>query len=190
VRYRTDGRTCARASLRHAIDAGPAMTPPWIATARQPSGDVPARAAARIDNVRVGDADSVRGREFVALCAALRATGGLARGDELARWLEDRQRGDFVGLARLIAAGDVFSVAWQHSHWVPMFQFDLGDLSLRPAPRRVLAELPNKLDGWAIAAWFADPNPWLDKRRPVDLLEINLPAVLQAARADRFVATG
>ncbi len=91
---------------------------------------------------------------------------------------------------RLIVSGHVFSFAWHDTYWVPMFQFDPQDLSLRPATRQVLAELANDLDGWSIAGWFAASNPWLSQRRPVDLLDIDLPAVLQAARADRFVATG
>ena len=43
---------------------------------------------------------------------------------------------------------------------------------------------------WTIAIWFAQPNSWLADQRPVDLLHCNLAAVVQAARADRFVARG
>ncbi|MBK7615415.1 MAG: hypothetical protein IPJ08_13330 [Burkholderiales bacterium] len=49
-------------------------------------------------------------------------------------------------------------------------------------------ELPAELDAWQVAAWFARPNGWLNDARPVDQLARNLPAVLNAARADRFVA--
>jgi hypothetical protein len=121
---------------------------------------------------------------------AYRATGGIARGEDLARWLEDRQLGDFVTLARLIVSGVVFSFEWQDAFWIPMFQFDRHDLSVRPGPQRVLAELAADFDGWSLAVWFAEPNSWLADRRPVDLLESNLDAVLQAARADRFIAAG
>lgn len=74
-----------------------------------------------------------------------------------------------------------------------MFQFDLWDLSTRHGPGQVLAELAPQMDGWALAAWFARPNGWLQAQRPADVLAAQpsgLPAVLAAARADRLVALG
>ena len=129
-------------------------------------------------------------RGFKALLAAYQATGGAARGDELAGLLADRQLGTLASLARNIVSGDVLSFEWRHSFWVPMFQFELDDLSLKKGPRKVLAELVKVFEPWAIAAWFAQPNSWLKCQRPVDLLDSNLPAVFAAARADRFVANG
>ena len=127
-------------------------------------------------------------RGFAALCASYRATGGTARGDDLARLLEDHQCGDFAGLARLIVADEVFGFECRDTFWVPMFQFDLRDLSIKAGPRQVRAELGSEFDGWTLAA--ARPNSWLNDRRPVDLLDSNLPEVLGAARADRFIVTG
>ena len=157
----------------------PATLTPWSAAARLAP---PARA----DRARVLPED----RDFLAMHAAYRASGGLARGDDLARLFEDRRCGDFVSLARLIATGEIFSFDWHRSFWVPMFQFELRDLSIKPAPRQVLAELARAFDGWALAIWFARPNSCLNAHRPVDLLDSNLPAVLGAARTDRFVALG
>ena len=127
-------------------------------------------------------------RDFTTLRAAYRGSGGIARGDELARRLEDHRCGDFVSLARLIVSGEVISFEWRNSYWVPMFQFAPGDLSLRRGPLRVVAELAPVLDGWAIASWFAQPNCRLVDRRPIDLVDSNLPAVLDAARAERAQA--
>jgi hypothetical protein len=129
-------------------------------------------------------------RDFVAMLAAYRATGGLARGDDLARLLDDLLCSDFVSLGSLISAGEVFGFEWRHAFWVPMFQFDLRDLTLKSGPQSVLAELATEFDGWTLATWFAEPNSWLSDQRPVDLLDSNLPLVRQAARADRFIATG
>lgn len=129
-------------------------------------------------------------RDFVAMRTGYRATGGIARGDDLARLLEDTQRGDLASLARLIAAGEVFGFDWHGSFWVPMFQFELRDLSVKPAVRQVQRELAQVFDGWTIAVWFAQRNSWFDEQRPVDLLDTQLPAVLHAARADRFIASG
>ena len=127
---------------------------------------------------------------FAALRAACQATGGLVRGDDLARTLWDRQRSDYVSLARLIASGEVLSFRWHGSLWMPMFQFEPGELTIKPAPRQVLGEFGNVFDGWSVAVWFVQPCSWLDDRRPVDLLDGDLAAVLDAARADRFIATG
>lgn len=127
---------------------------------------------------------------FVAMLAAYRDTGGTARADDLARLLQDRQHGGYVSLARLLAHGKVFSFEWRGSRWVPMFQFDLDDLSLRPGPQQVLAELNGEFDDWGLAAWFTQPNSWLDDQRPVDVIDVDLKSVVEAARADRFIAAG
>ena len=133
---------------------------------------------------------AARGAAFTALLSAFRASGGTARGDDLARLLEDHQHGDFVSLARLIAKGHVFGFDWRGVLWIPMFQYDLCTLAIRAGPQQVLAELAGAFDGWALASWFAQPNAWLGDRRPVDLLDSDLAGVLQAARADRFIAAG
>jgi hypothetical protein len=129
-------------------------------------------------------------RGFAGVLAAYRASGGTARGDDVARLLEDHGLGNFIGLANLIATSQVFGFEWRGTLWVPMFQFDLRDLSVRPSARMVLAELGAGFDGWARAAWFARPNSWLERHKPVDLMGSDLAAVLSAARADRFVAVG
>lgn len=129
-------------------------------------------------------------RGFAALLSSYRASGGTARGDDVARLLEDHGLGNFMGLARLIATSEVFGFEWRSTIWIPMFQFNLHDLSVRPSAGKVLAELGAGFDGWARAAWFAQPNSWLQRRKPVDLMSSALPEVLTAARADRFVASG
>lgn len=53
-----------------------------------------------------------------------------------------------------------------------MFQFG-SMLSLKPGPRQVRAEPGEQFDGWTVAAWFVEPNGWLARRRPIDLLESN-----------------
>ncbi len=128
--------------------------------------------------------------EFRALQAAYRPTGGLARGDDLVRLLEDWQQGDHVSLARLIVARAVFGFKWHGQFWIPMFQFELHDLSIKMAHRQVLVELAPVFDSWSLAVWFAQPNSWLCGQSPVNVLGNNLPAVLDAARADRFIANG
>ncbi|MEO8525622.1 MAG: hypothetical protein ABI460_12935 [Caldimonas sp.] len=132
--------------------------------------------------------DRVDAVAFEAMRAMYQPAGGLARGDDLARLLEDRARGDYVSLARLIVTNRIFGFEWQQSFWIPMFQFNLDDLSVRRGLRQVLGELASEFEGWRLAAWFIEPNAWLKQGRPVDLIDSNLSEVVQAARADRFVA--
>lgn len=141
---------------------------------------IPARATGSMPNLA----------HFQSLRAAYRHTGGVARGDDLARLLEDRKRGACANLAKVIVSRGVFAFKWREELWIPMFQFDLRDLSLKMAHRPVLAELAPVFDNWSLAEWFARPNAWLCDRSPVDVLGSNLPAVLDAARADRFIANG
>jgi hypothetical protein len=118
---------------------------------------------------------------FKALRAALRQSGGIAKGDDLARLLEDHRLGDFISLARLIAHHLVFGFEFHASLWVPMFQFDLRDLSLNYGCAPAVGKLAEVYDGWMLAGWFAGPNPRLNGRRPVDALDAMPHDVLSAA---------
>jgi hypothetical protein len=138
----------------------------------------------------VPSAEGERDRQFVAMLRAFRETGGLARGDEVAESLVQRGAGDVSRLARWIVSGDVLGFDWKGELWVPLFQFDLKTMAVRPEVRQVAAELPGDFDTWAQAMWFASPNVWLDEQSPADALGSDLPAVLAAARADRFAVAG
>ena len=127
---------------------------------------------------------------FQGLRAAYRASGGIARGDVVDRLCAVRGRTTFIRVAELLANEDLFGWEWDNSLWVPMFQFEPSDMSLRPAPRRVRAVLGHAFDGWGVSTWFVEPHESLARHRPVDLLESNLRAILQAARADHAVGAG
>lgn len=128
--------------------------------------------------------------EFVVMSDAYAQLGGLVRESVLSRLLGESHQGDDTFLACLIRAGAVFAFTWRGNVWVAMFQFDPSDLSVRPGMRRVLEEFAGAFDGWALAEWFATSNSWLGYRRPAEVLGEDLPALLNAARADRFIATG
>ena len=166
----------------------PAPPPPssWK-VARPPLRSSPDPSTALLDDP-IGELPTSRG--FAALLGAFRSTGGTARGDDVARLLEDHGIGDFIGLARLIAGAEVFGFEWRNALWIPMFQFELRDLSVKPAAQQVLAELGTAFEGWSCASWFASPNSWLNNRAPVDLVATHLTDVLEAARTDRFIAIG
>jgi hypothetical protein len=139
---------------------------------------------------RTPPSSAARDAAFVGLQEAYRGAGGIVRGDPLAARLGSCGHGGYIDLARGIVAGRLFSFQWHDSFWVPMFQFDPRLLTLREAPRRVMEELHGVFDGWDIAHWYVRANDWLSGQRPLDLLESDLPAVLAAARADRYTVDG
>ena len=127
---------------------------------------------------------------FVALLSAYRATGGLLRVDDLVHLMGSRCSGDPASLSRSIAAGEILCFDWNQTLWVPVFQLDRESLGAGMATRRLLAELCGAFDGWAAAHWFVAANPWLGECTPLELLGTHLEAVLDAARADSFIARG
>ena len=131
-----------------------------------------------------------RDRGFTAMLRAMRETGGLMRGHELADLLVQRGAGDAACLTRWIVERQLLSFDWRGKLWIPMFQFELAGMRLKSEVRHIAAELAPAFDDWSLALWFATPNSWLQERLPAEALEDDFPAVLQAARADRFVALG
>jgi hypothetical protein len=119
-----------------------------------------------------------------------RRTGGLVNCDEAALLLRRHREQPISVLARWIVARAVVSFSWQSQTLLPLFQFDLCDMSLRHGAAEVIGELSGVFDNLDLAAWFTEPNAWLANAAPVDALETDQPAVLQAARADRFVVRG
>ena len=83
--------------------------------------------------------------------AAFRDTGGILRAEELARMLADLKMGDVASLGRAMVSREICSFKWRSAFWIPMFQFDLGNLSFKPATRKILGELTGVFDGWMLA---------------------------------------
>ena len=127
---------------------------------------------------------------FDTMVDAFRNSGGTARADDFALLLEEKQKGNFVSLAKRLVSRDIFSFEYQDHFWIPMFQFHVADLSGRQEVSRVVNELAAVLDSLMLAIWFTEPNEWLQCRRPVDMMDHYFSDVLAAARADRFVAKG
>ncbi|MDO9004066.1 MAG: hypothetical protein Q7V20_11480 [Aquabacterium sp.] len=125
---------------------------------------------------------------FMTLVRAFFVSGGTVRAEELERQLQERQRGDYISLARLMASGKVFFFEWRDAFWVPMFQFDPQNLSVKSTFERIRDELTPQLNGWQLAQWFAMPNVCLGNRRPADVLDLDFASVLAAARQDRGLA--
>jgi hypothetical protein len=127
---------------------------------------------------------------FKALLKGYRSTGGLLRAQTVAALCKPRGGTDMHTLAGWIVGRKVVSFEWLSSIWLPMFQFNPSDMSRQNGLDEVLSELVSVCDGWEIASWFAQPNPWLGDALPADQLATTAPDVLVAARAERFVIAG
>ena len=152
---------------------------------RAPLAKAPATRAAR-----TAGASTPSDHAFVGLVTAFRRYGGLARGDEIADRLLQLHGTNLSSLARRIVARELICFEWHGELWLPLLQFDWVDMSLQPAMKQVAAELAGVFDAWEVCCWLATPNSSLDDRTPLDVLENDPGAVLQAAREDRFVARG
>jgi hypothetical protein len=129
-------------------------------------------------------------RAFSDLRGAFRCHGGLVDGNEVAERLRRRNGSDLSSLARRIVGRELICFEWRGELWLPLLQFDPVDMSLQPALAQVAAELAAVFDAWELCCWLATPNSSLDDRAPLDVLEHDADAVLQAARLDRFIACG
>ena len=127
--------------------------------------------------------------QFVHLLNAYRSSGGLARDHELIASSRRRCRLDASTLASWIAEREVIGFFWQSRAWLPLFQFNLPDMTRAPALGQVLAELTPVYDPWALVNWFSQSNPWLADRLPAEALGPDPFAVIQAARVCRFIAS-
>lgn len=128
--------------------------------------------------------------QFDAMRVAYRATGGLARVDELVDLFRRQEGPSPNALACWIERRQVICFEWNDAIWLPWFQFHRIELRPHPQLDAVFTELAAAFDAWEMANWFASPNAWLAGRAPVDLLVADLAAVRDAARADRFIAKG
>ena len=129
-------------------------------------------------------------RQFVAMQAVCRRSGGIASDDDVLLLLRRCSDQPLSKLARWIVSRHVVSFKWHARTWLPMFQFDPVDMSLRPGVAAVIRELSDVFDDWELMAWFTSPNEWLRDMAPVDAIAASPAAVFDAARADRFIAGG
>ncbi|PTT81545.1 hypothetical protein DBR42_17985 [Pelomonas sp. HMWF004] len=133
------------------------------------------------------DSPSARDCAFIGLQNAYRPHGGLSRLNGLAARRHARPEAQDRDVVGLVEAGSVFGFQWHADFWVPLFQFDFSGTQVAAAPQRVVAELGETVDGWALATWFVEPSCSLDGRSPIECLDLHLPDVLEAARAARFM---
>lgn len=125
-----------------------------------------------------------------ALERAFQSTGGVATAEEIALLLRRHCEQPLSQLARWIVGRRIVNFERAGQTLVPLFQFDLEDMSIRPDVSATLDELAPALDAEELARWFATPNTWLAGEAPVVRIARDPSAVIHAARDDRFVSTG
>jgi hypothetical protein len=122
---------------------------------------------------------------FVHMMRAFARTGGMTNG-----YPAGRQPLPPTGQSFAPENGPLISFLWEGRVWIPRFQFDPTDRSIRSVVKNVVAELSSAFDGWQLAVWFSTPNLWIGDYRPVDMIDSCPECLLGAARADRFIAMG
>jgi hypothetical protein len=179
----TRGTAHSEVMYTHLAIAARSRTPPIadrrvVATPLRP-GPVPTPGA---------DAD------FSRLSQGYQCSGGLVGADQLAGLMRHGAAPmvsqPISQLARWIVARQVVCVPWRAQTWLPLFQFGDGRACLRPGLAAVMGELGDVFDDWELAMWFALGNSSLGGAAPADRLAAHPVEVWQAARTDRFIATG
>ena len=94
--------------------------------------------------------------------------------------ITDRQ-GERVHTAlvrRWLREVQVFAFVHRRHYYFPAFEFAAGE------PKPIVRELLQRarpLDGWHAMSWFVAANGWLEDAAPVDLMDHDPEAVVQAA---------
>lgn len=73
---------------------------------------------------------------------------------------------------------------------LPLFQFDFAGGCVRSDVALVISELSDTMNNDDMARWLLQPNGWLNGAVPADICTVDVPAVLAAARADRWAVKG
>ena len=100
--------------------------------------------------------------------------------DQVHELFGSRARNRSALAARWRSDKKIFAVKHRGRFLYPAFQFDAQGRP-RQVISNVLAALGTEVGGWQTALWFVTPNGWLDEEKPVDMLEREPLAVLDAA---------
>ena len=129
-----------------------------------------------------------RSCEHAMLVELYAAYGGLADGDAVALQMRRLHSQPLSLLGRWIADRELVSCVWRGTVLLPVFQMDAGTWLPRPGVRRAVRELRDAYDDVELALWFARPHPIVRGRAPAAALDAEPDLVVEAARADRFLA--
>jgi hypothetical protein len=116
-----------------------------------------------------------------ALRSAVAAEFGVWSAAEAGRRIGSRGHSPTAAIRRWAAQGNLLTVPVAGLDHYPGFAFG-PDGRPRPVLRRVATALPG-CTGWALVAWLVSPQAALGGARPVDLLDGDPDAVVEAAAA-------
>jgi hypothetical protein len=134
-------------------------------------------------------APDIEASEYRELESAFRQRGGLVESETLTELLRGRMDQPISRLSRWIVDRDVLSLKWSSRMMVPLFQFDRFLLP-HPAAGEVIRELAPVLGDWSLALWLVRPHALLGCLAPVVAFQHHAPAVVDAARAQRYLVCG
>lgn len=127
---------------------------------------------------------------FIALLNGFRSSGGLQRMSAFQAARRGAWKAEVIeALPARLVDRIVLGITWDDETWLPGFQFDRHG-SIQQSTAAVFLELTFSHDPWELATWFVTPSTWLQHLCPIDLVELAPARVLEAARADRYVASG
>jgi hypothetical protein len=132
----------------------------------------------------------IEASEYRELESAFRQRGGLVESETLTELLRTRMDQPISRLSRWIVDRDVLSLTWSSRMMVPLFQFDPFSLLPHPAVGEVTRELAPVLGDWSLALWLVRPHALLGCLAPVVAFQHHAPAVVDAARAQRYLVCG
>jgi hypothetical protein len=139
---------------------------------------------------------TAQARQYRAMENAFSSTGGIVSADEVVTRLGRHTDQPISQLARWIVDHAVLSFPWRTRTMLPLFQFQfqfqfhLASITIHPTVTAVIGELVPVLGDWDISVWFAEPNAWVSDTAPVEAIDRDVHAVLDAARAERYLARG
>jgi hypothetical protein len=129
-------------------------------------------------------------RQLVEMREVYSRTGGLSGSVDVLRRMRTHYERPVSTMTTWIASAAIVAIRARWGLLVPLFQFDLTDMSPDPNVARVLREFKGVFDQWEQAYWFTRPNSWIKGAAPAEVIRNDAAAVLDAARADRFIAVG
>ena len=116
------------------------------------------------------------------------SSGGVVTGGEIAERLRPVFSQPVSLLAHWIVDRQVLTFSCCSGLMFPVFQFDFLRGCVHNGVVRAVSELSGALIDDEVARWFVQPNGWLSGATPADSFACQAPAVVAAARADRFLA--
>ncbi len=126
-------------------------------------------------------------RQAVVRLRLLRDVGAYSA-DEVAELAGSRAANRSALASRWRREGRIFAVPYDNREVYLGLQFDAAGRPL-PGVAAVLAILAG-WPPWDIALWFVSDNPWLERRRPADLVAEQSHRVARAAAADAAARAG